>query len=73
LENKIPDKIERLNDLLNHVERLNDVLLDLELLRALLEGDKVILSTVIYHRMDIFITGNTRGWQNTSPDPQRFL
>ena len=57
---KIPEKEDALNNMLEHVEKLTDVLLDLEILKKLPEGDHVILSTAVYHRMEVFVTGNTK-------------
>ncbi len=57
---KIPEKEDALNSMLEHAEKLTDVLLDLEILKKLPEGERIILSTAIYNRMDVFVTGNTR-------------
>ena len=57
---KIPEKEDALNSLLERSEKLTDVLLDLEILKKLPEGDRIILSTAIYNRMDVFVTGKTR-------------
>ena len=60
VQRKIPEKEGTLNSMLQPAEKLTDVLLDLEILKKLPEGDRVILSTAIYNRMDVFVTGNTR-------------
>ena len=61
---KIPEKEDALNNMLEHAEKLTDVLLDLEILKKLPEGDRVILSTAIYNRMGVFVTGNMRDFES---------
>lgn len=60
VQKKIPEKESALNTMLERAKKLIDVLLDLEILKRLPEGDRVILSTAIYNRVDAFVTGNTR-------------
>ena len=52
------------------------------IIKNLPEGDLVILSTAIYHRMEVFVTGNTkdlgyllgdRNRKNADCDTRRFL
>jgi len=63
VQKKIPEKEAALDDMLAHARKLTDVLLDLEILKRLPEGDRIILSTAIYNRVDVFVTGNTRDFR----------
>jgi len=60
VQKKIPDREKELEEVLKGSKKLTDVNLDLEILRRLPESDRVTVSTAIYHRMDYFVTGNTR-------------
>ena len=57
---KIPAKEKKIDILLKGAKRLVDVRFDLKLLNKLSEKDQIIISTAIYHKMDVFITGNIR-------------
>jgi len=60
VQKKIPAKEKKIDILLKGAKRLADVKFDLKLLNKLSERDQIIISTAIYHKMDVFITGNTR-------------
>ena len=59
VETKIPDKTEKLNDLLLKVEILDDVLIKYSKIQNIPTNDRIILSTAIYNKIEYFITGNT--------------
>jgi len=60
VQKKIPAKEKKIDILLKGAKRLVDVRFDLEPLNKLSEKDQIIISTAIYHQMDVFITGNIR-------------
>ncbi|MDL1957210.1 MAG: PIN domain-containing protein [Candidatus Desulfofervidus auxilii] len=60
VQKKIPAKEKKIDILLKGAKRLADVKFDLKLLDKLSERDQIIISTAIYHKMDVFITGNIR-------------
>ena len=60
VQKKIPAKEKKIDILLKGAKRLVDVRFDLKLLNRLSEKDQIIISTAIYHKMDVFITGNIR-------------
>jgi len=66
LREKRPEVIPFAEELLESVEIVPDVATegDDSPLRELPENDRVILSTAVAHRMDFFLTGNTRDFRN---------
>jgi predicted nucleic acid-binding protein len=66
LREKRPEAIPLVEELLEAVEIVPDVAAagDDPPLRGLPENDRVILSTAVAHRMDFFLTGNTRDFRN---------
>jgi predicted nucleic acid-binding protein len=68
LREKRPEAIPFVEELLEAVDILPDLAVagDDHTLRGLPENDRVILSTAVAHRMDFFLTGNTRDFRNLS-------
>ena len=63
VQKKIPEEEDALDTMLERARKLTDVLLDLEILKKLPEGDRIILSTAVYNRMGVFVTGNTKDFE----------
>lgn len=63
---KKPDAEELLIELIDRSEVLMDIAADLKHAEArkLPENDRIILSTAIYNKMDIFVTGNEKDFKN---------
>jgi len=57
---KLPQKRFQVDSLFKNFKKLEDVSLELSLLKRLSEKDRIIISTAIYHRMNYFVTGNTK-------------
>jgi predicted nucleic acid-binding protein len=66
IRRKKPDAEELLNELIDRSEILVDIAADLKHAEArkLPENDRIILSTAIYNKMDIFVTGNEKDFKN---------
>jgi len=61
-----PDAEELLNELVDRSEILEDIAADLKHAEArkLPQNDRIILSTAVYNKMDIFVTGNEKDFKN---------
>ena len=57
---KKQDQMDLLKSLLENTELLHDIDIHNKKLENLPDADRVILSTAIYHKMDYFLTGNSR-------------
>lgn len=66
MRRKKPDAEELLIELIDSSEVLIDIAADLKHAEArkLPENDRIILSTAIYNKMDIFVTGNEKDFKN---------
>ena len=66
IRRKKPDAEELLIELIDRSEVLMDIAADLKHAEArkLPENDRIILSTAIYNKMDIFVTGNEKDFKN---------
>lgn len=66
IRRKKPDAEELLIELIDRSEVLMDIAADLKHaeVRKLPENDRIILSTAIYNKMDIFVTGNEKDFKN---------
>lgn len=66
IRRKKPDTEELLNELIDRSEILVDVSADLKHAEArkLPQNDRIILSTGVYNKMDIFVTGNEKDFKN---------
>jgi len=63
VETKIPEKSDKLNDLLSKVEIFDDVLIKYSDIQNLPINDRIILSTAIYNKIEYFITGNSNDFR----------
>ena len=66
IRKKRPEAEQLLNELIHKSEVLGDVAADLKRaeMRALPQNDQIILSTAIYHKTNVFVTGNERDFKN---------
>lgn len=66
IKRKKPDTEELLNELIDRSEILVDISADLKHAEArkLPQNDRIILSTAVYNKMDIFVTGNEKDFKN---------
>ncbi len=66
IRRKKPDTEELLNELIDRSEILVDVSADLKHAEArkLPQNDRIVLSTAVYNKMDIFVTGNEKDFKN---------
>ena len=66
IRRKKPDTEELLNELIDRSEILEDISADLKHAEArkLPRNDRIILSTAVYNKMDIFVTGNEKDFKN---------
>lgn len=66
IRRKKPDTEELLNELIDRSEILVDISADLKHAEArkLPQNDRIILSTAVYNKMDIFVTGNEKDFKN---------
>jgi len=66
IRRKKPDTEELLNELIDRSEILVDISADLKHAEArkLAQNDRIILSTAVYNKMDIFVTGNEKDFKN---------
>ena len=66
IRRKRPDAEQLLNELIHRSKVLGDIAADLkhsEILR-LPQNDRIILSTAVYHKADVFVTGNGKDFKN---------
>lgn len=66
IRRKKPDAAELLNELIDRSEILGDILADLKHaeVQKLPQNDRIILSTAVYNKMDLFVTGNEKDFKN---------
>jgi predicted nucleic acid-binding protein len=66
IRRKKPDAEELLNELIDRSEILEDIAADLKHAEArkLPQNDRIILSTAVYNKTDIFMTGNEKDFRN---------
>jgi predicted nucleic acid-binding protein len=66
IRRKRPDAEQFLNELIHRSKVLGDIAADLKHaeLRKLPQNDRIILSTAVYHKADVFVTGNEKDFKN---------
>ncbi len=66
IRRKRPEAEQLLNELIHKSKILGDVAADLkrEEIRKLPKNDQIILSTAVYHKTDVFVTGNEKDFKN---------
>ena len=66
IRRKKPEKEDLLHELIAGSKVLGDIVADLKHseLRKLPLNDRIILSTAVYHKMDVFVTGNDKNFCN---------
>ena len=66
IRRKKPDVEEFLNELIDRSQILGDIAADLKHAEArkLPQNDRIILSTAVYNKTDIFVTGNEKDFKN---------
>lgn len=66
IRRKKPDAEQVLNELIHRSKVLGDIAADLKHaeIRKLPQNDRIILSTAIYHKMDVFVTSKERDFKN---------
>jgi predicted nucleic acid-binding protein len=66
IRRKRPAAEQFLNELIHRSKVLGDIAADLKHaeLRKLPQNDRIILSTAVYHKADVFVTGNEKDFKN---------
>jgi predicted nucleic acid-binding protein len=65
IRRKKPDAEQFLRELIHRSKVLGDILADVkhEEIRKLPQNDRIILSTAVYHKADVFVTGNEKDFK----------
>ena len=64
LQDKRPERLGLLKELMDRTTILDDVVIDLPVLSSLPTADRIILSTAVIHGIKYFLTGNTRDFKD---------
>jgi len=66
IRRKRPEAEQLLKDLIHRSKVLGDIAADLKRaeITKLPRNDRIILSTAVFHKMDVFVTGNDRDFKN---------
>ena len=64
LQDKKPERLGLLKELMDRTTVLNDVVVDLPVLSSLPKADRIILSTAVAYDIKSFLTGNTRDFKD---------
>ena len=64
LQDKRPEKLGLLKELMDRATTLDDVVIDLPVLSSLPTADRIILSAAVVYDIKYFLTGNTRDFKD---------
>jgi predicted nucleic acid-binding protein len=66
IRRKRPDAEHLLKELIHRSKILEDIVADIKHadIRKLPQNDRIILSTAVYHKTDVFVTGNEKDFKN---------